>query len=117
MQVVVIENRQEERQRITGYVERLELEACQAFPSFDDAIAYLEHEPVDVVLLNADGKDLPWTERYRKIKLIDQGVKVVLMSQTQTSAVKAYELGIYDYLLKPVKRKQLERVVEKARDG
>ncbi len=113
MQVVVIEN----RQRITGYVERIELEACQAFPSPNDALAYLEHEPVDVVFLDADGKDLPWTEPYRKIKIIDQSVKVVLMSQTQTSAVKAYELGLYDYLLKPVKRKQLERVVEKARDG
>jgi YesN/AraC family two-component response regulator len=37
------------------------------------------------------------------------------MSWDEAAAVKAYEAGVWDYLMKPVKRKQLERVLKKAR--
>lgn len=85
-----------------------------AFDRFSKAQEYIERHTVDLVLLDADNEETGWAILYRKIKNINGAVKVVLMSRNEGAAVKAYEAGVWDYLLKPVKQKQLARVVNKA---
>ncbi|MDA8226760.1 MAG: hypothetical protein M0T74_03490 [Desulfitobacterium hafniense] len=68
---------------------------------------YFEQHPTDLVLLDADHDQISWTIFYRKIKSINSTSKVVLMSANDKAAVRAHEIGVWDYQLKPVKKKQI----------
>ncbi len=81
--------------------------------SFVQAENFLKQHTTDIVLLDADAEQVNWLFVYRKIRTIDKEVKVVLMSTVKDFAVSAFEAGIWDYLIKPVKLEQLKRVLRK----
>jgi len=85
-----------------------------AFEKYLLAREYFEQYNADMIILDADNDTAGWqyiTEKFRKI---NQQVKIVLISSNTDDAVKAYEYGVFDYLLKPVKKKQLERILAKS---
>jgi len=82
----------------------------------DEAVAYLEKEEVDLVLtdLKLPGED--GIAMLKKVKAFDSSIPVVLMTAygTVENAVEAMKLGAFDYLLKPVKMKEVVVTVQKA---
>ncbi|MEN6324637.1 MAG: response regulator [Syntrophomonas sp.] len=115
MEVVLIGSMREELQSIAELMKDMDaVKRVSAFDRLVKAREYCEGHQVDLVLLDADDEDPGWAISYRKIKAIDGNARVVLMSRNEAAAVKAHESGVWDYLLKPVKKKQLIRVLEKA---
>lgn len=82
----------------------------------DEAVAYLEKGEVDLVLtdLKLPGED--GIAMLKKVKVFDSSIPVVLMTAygTVENAVEAMKLGAFDYLLKPVKMKEVVVTVQKA---
>ena len=82
----------------------------------DEAVAYLEKGEVDLVLtdLKLPGED--GIAMLKKVKAFDSSIPVVLMTAygTVENAVEAMKLGAFDYLLKPVKMKEVVVTVQKA---
>lgn len=114
----MIDSNNEELGSITDLLKKMAVvKDVSAFDSFSIAQKYFERHTADLILLDADNEEIGWAIPYRKIKAINETAKVVLISRNEAAAVKAYEAGVWDYLLKPVKRKQLERILEKSRDG
>lgn len=113
MEVVLIGSIKE-LQSIIGMLEKMSIVGkVSAFDRFSKAQEYFEHYTVDLVLLDADDDETDWAIPFKKIKVINRAVKVVLLSRNEAAAVKAHEAGVLDYILKPVKKRQLERVIEK----
>lgn len=84
-----------------------------AFEYYPQARDYLTGHDVDMLLLDADDDAVGWQYLAGMFAIISKETKVVLLSCNQDDAVMAYEAGVFDYLLKPVKKKQMERVMEK----
>jgi len=84
------------------------------FKAFGSAQNYLAQYDVDMVFMDADDDATDWQYLTQKIREINSLTKIVLLSSDTDQSVRAYEAGLFDYLLKPVKKKQLERVVKKA---
>ncbi len=91
----------------------MKVENVSAFEHFPEVREYLARHNVDMVMLDADDNAVGWQCLAEKFKKINKQIKVVLLSCNKDDAVRAYEAGVFDYLLKPVKKKQLERVVAK----
>lgn len=114
MEVVLIESMEDELRTIMDLLHSMQaINKVSSFGRFAQAREYLKEHRVDLVLLDADDEETGWVIPYRKIKELNEAAKVVLMSRNKTAAVKAYEAGVLDYILKPVKERQLERVLEK----
>ena len=84
------------------------------FSAVGSAQKYLEQNLVDMVFLDIDDDYLNWTGLVGLIRLIDNATKIVLISDNAVEAVKAYDLGVFDFLLKPVTSKSMDRVILKA---
>lgn len=85
-----------------------------AFTRFEDSLQYLRSHRVDLVIMDADHDEPNWMIALRRIRAIRQKTRVVLLSHSGDSAVKAHEAGVWDYLLKPVKPQQLQRILAKS---
>lgn len=80
------------------------------------ALALLENEEFDVVLLDLNMPGMGGVEVLRQIRSADIPVEVVVLTADAgiPTAVEAIKLGAYDYLVKPVDLEQLANVINKA---
>ena len=116
LEVILIDRNEEEPEAIEKVLKDIDSEiTLLSFQRVAQVQEYLEHNAAAIFLLEADDEETGWEIPYRKIKSINEAAKVVLVSRNQAAAVKAFEAGVWDYLLKPVQKRQLERVVRKAR--
>jgi DNA-binding NtrC family response regulator len=81
-----------------------------------NALALLEKEEFDVLLLDLNMPGLAGLEVLKKLKEQDIPTEVIILTAHATvlNAVEAMKLGAYDYLMKPFKLVELAPVIEKA---
>ena len=110
---VIVEDEPLALERLTEYVRRLPgLQLAGAFDNGPEAFTFLSRERVDLVFLDVrlGGSS--------GLALLETGVvtgKVILTTAYQEYAVKAYDLDVADYLLKPYPFERLVRAVERVR--
>jgi len=80
------------------------------------ALALLEKEEFDVLLLDLNMPGLAGLEVLKKLKEQDIPTEVIILTAHATvlNAVEAMKLGAYDYLMKPFKIVELTPVIERA---
>src|SRR6185295_179148 len=73
---------------------------------------------VDLVLLDIRLPGMDGIEVLERIKALDEGVEVVLVTAVRTvrTAVAAMKLGAFDYLTKPFEEDELLSIVRRALD-
>jgi DNA-binding NtrC family response regulator len=115
LRVLIVDD---EEELVSALVERLKLRGflAQGVTDGSAALAYLEEEPCDVVLLDVKMPGLGGLEVIRRIKAKDPHLEVILL--TGHGSVKNVEdgmaLGAFDYLMKPVKIDNLVRILSAA---
>ena len=75
----------------------------------EDAVARIEHEHFDIVLLDLRMPGMDGLAVLERVRQLDEDLSVIIMTgyMTVDSAVKALKLGAEDYLLKPLDPKVL----------
>jgi len=115
LRVLIVDD---EAELMTALKERLTLRgfAAEGVTTGADALAYLEKNPCDVVLLDVKMPGLGGLEVIQRIKTRWLSLEVVLL--TGHGSVRDVEegmaLGAFDYLMKPVKIEDLIQVLEVA---
>jgi DNA-binding NtrC family response regulator len=73
-------------------------------------------EPPEVILLDLRLPDQSGLEVFRRIRSIDARIPIIFITVTRSAddAIEMMKEGAYDYLLKPLDLKRLERVVDEA---
>ena len=84
-----------------------------AFHTFPIAERHLISHEVNLMLLDGDDDTTDWRYSAEHFREINPGLRIVLLSRSADQSVRAYDAGLFDYLLKPVKKKQLQRVLSK----
>jgi len=72
--------------------------------SGEEALAFLEGNPVDVVVLDVKMPGMDGIDALREIKKLHPLVEVVMLTGHASTevAIEGMELGAFDYLMKPV---------------
>src|SRR5437867_13373076 len=80
------------------------------------ALDRLRTSPVDLVLLDIRLPEMDGIEVLERIKSVDDGVEVILVTAVKTvrTAVAAMKLGAFDYLTKPFEEDELLQLVRRA---
>jgi len=108
---IIVEDEPLALERLTGYVRRLpSLDLAGAFDNAPDAFEFLKGSSIDLVFL--DIRLGGWSG----IEMLESGAissKVILTTAHQDYAVKAYDLDVADYLLKPFTFERFARAVDR----
>jgi DNA-binding LytR/AlgR family response regulator len=117
---VVINSNKIQEQLINSYVEKTD--ALNLLGSFSDilsAFKNINESKVDVLFLDEDiarKNGFEFTEKYN----LDKSLNIILTANNSNSAIKAFEIGVVDYLLKPISysrfSKTIARVITKNKD-
>jgi len=79
-----------------------------------DTVAFLAADPpVDIIFMDVELADGECFEIFRQVSVRSQ---VIMTTAYDTYAVKAFEAGSIDYLLKPISEEALERAVGRCRE-
>lgn len=90
-----------------------EVKNVSAFESLSLVRDSLLRDDVDMLFMDADDDMTDWCYLVQKFREVNSRTKIVLLSGNADQSVRAFEAGVFDYLMKPVKKKQVERVVSK----
>jgi len=84
--------------------------------SGEEGLKVLERTPVDLALVDLRMPGMDGLEALRRIKQLDEGISVVIMTAyaTAETAVQALKEGAYDYIIKPFKVDELRHLLQKA---
>lgn len=91
--------------------------ACQASSDGRAALDLVQAGRFDAVLVSVDADGWSGLELLEHLHHLDPGLPVILLGRVWASdvAVRALQLGAYDFLLKPFSLDALERALERAR--
>ena len=90
------------------------LPALQVVKTFTDsrqAIAFIQQQPVDLILLDIQ---MPYLTGFDLVKALPRETMVIFTTARHDFAVQAYELDVLDYLVKPVSQERFEKAIQKA---
>jgi DNA-binding NtrC family response regulator len=115
LRVLIVDD---EEELVSALEERLRLRGFHArgVMTGADALAFLEREPCDVVLLDVKMPGLGGLEVIRRIKEARPHLEVVLVTGhgSSVSVEQGMEAGAFEYLMKPVKIDDLARILRSA---
>src|SRR5438309_2451127 len=85
-------------------------------PDGPQALETVRASQVDLVLLDIRLPEMDGIEVLERIKTVDDGVEVILVTAVKTvrTAVAAMKLGAFDYLTKPFEEDELLQLVRRA---
>lgn len=81
-----------------------------------DAIACVQDQPYDAILMDVRMANISGIEALRAIKELNPAIPVIIMTAYSSvdTAVEAMKLGAYDYLTKPLNFDDLRITLERA---
>lgn len=112
MKVLIVEDEVMAQQSLLRMLNRLfpEVEVVGTCRSVEDTVRFLEdpEHRVDVIFMDVELSDGVCFEIFKRT---DVKAKVVMTTAYDTYAIKAFEAGSVDYLLKPIDPDALRRAV------
>jgi len=116
VRVLIVDDEEPARAKLRRMLAALpDVEVVAEASSGDDALALIPQCGPDVVFLDVQMPEVDGFEV--AASLPDDGPSVVFVTAFDRYALKAFEAGAVDYLLKPVEPERLERAVQRLRNG
>ena len=112
LKTIVIDHSATQRKLLTNCVQQssdLDLVDEIGFEKELNDISNLKN--ADLLLMDVE---FPGLNQIDFLHLIDSGVQIILVTATASFALKAFDMGVTDYILKPVKKSRLEEAIAKA---
>ena len=114
LNVLVVDDEQESRDLLNVYLQKNKgIRSVEEADSVESALyKYFEFNPdvvfVDMVMPGRDGASL-----IELLKKRDEDCNVVIVSADKDCALSAIQNNVYDFLLKPVRQQEVEKIIEK----
>ena len=113
LQCVIIDDEPLAREILEEYLQKSGVTGAVQFSNARDALSYLQtHEP-DVVFLDIE---MPEMNGIDFLKSLAQPPVTVFTTAYRDYAFEGYELGVIDFLLKPISYPRFQHALEKIRD-
>ena len=102
LKCVIIDDEPLAREILAGYMEQLEdVELVGNFSNASDALKFLEHHPVDALFLDIE---MPEITGIDFLSSLPHPPVTVFTTAFRDYAFEGFELGVIDFLLKPISR-------------
>lgn len=109
---IIIEDEPLAIKKLTYFISKLDsIRLLDSFTSAIPAIGFLKVNPVDLIFLDIEMKDLTGIQFLESIRTES---KVIITSAYEQYAIKGFDLQVCDYLLKPISFERFVRAFDKA---
>ena len=116
MNCIVIEDNLVQEQLINSHInETSSLQLLGSFPNCASAIRTMNNFKVDILFLDIEmpGENgLEFLENYK----LDEDTQVILTTTNSKYAIRAFEAGVTDYLMKPISYQRFSKSIKKVID-
>ena len=110
----------DEEEFVETLAQRLEVREFDVTTAFNgaDALERLEHEEVDLVVLDLQMPGVDGIAVLRKIKELKPLIEVIMLTghATVETAIEGMKLGAFDFLIKPTETEELVEKINRAFD-
>jgi DNA-binding LytR/AlgR family response regulator len=114
LKCVLIDDEPLAREILAGYIARHEgMELAGSFSNALEGHEYLKHHPVDVLFLDIE---MPEISGIDFLRAIPQAPITVFTTAFRDYAFEGFELGVIDFLLKPISYNRFCKAVDKVRE-
>lgn len=111
LKCVIIDDEPLARELLSGYIEQHgALTLCGSFSNALEGKAFLEHHPVDVLLLDIEMPELSGIDFLRALP---HPPITVFTTAFRDYAFEGFELGVIDFLLKPISYDRFSKAIDK----
>lgn len=104
--VAIVEDERPAAELLAGFLEKYSGQYGEQFKTvcFADAITFLtNYQPnYDLVFMDIELPDLNGMDAAKKMRGLDKDVTLIFVTNMAQFAVKGYEVGAYDFIVKPV---------------
>ena len=108
---LIIDDELPAKELIKAYLEVLpDFEVVSLFDNAIDGFIYLQNNEVDVLFLDIQ---MPKMSGIELLKALHKKPKVILTTAFREYAVEAFELEIFDYLVKPISQERFLKAISK----
>lgn len=112
LKTVVVDDEYPALQLIKLYCKNIDtIEVVESFTKATEAFEYLQNNRVDLLLLDIQ---MPLMNGIEVLKQLAKKPICIFITANADYAVKAFELDVIDYLVKPVSFERFEKAIEKA---
>ena len=106
IRIAVIDDEQEEQERLLGYYQRLREEVHEdldihTYLSGDEFLS-VQEEPFDLICLDIDMDGLDGISTAKEIRKKDEQVIIIFVTNMAQMAIRGYEVQALDFVVKPV---------------
>ncbi|MDO5016031.1 MAG: LytTR family DNA-binding domain-containing protein [Eubacteriales bacterium] len=120
MRIAIIEDNPVHRQLIMDLVVNWQATGdpsgeVREFPSAQAFLFAAEDEPFDLLLVDIMMPDMSGMELAKKLRLANNRTLIVFLTAEASFVFEGYKVEALDYLLKPVNKKELEKVLDRAK--
>ncbi len=90
---------------------------CGLFDDADDLLAYLEVNSLDIIFLDIEMPGKSGMQLAEELSGICPEISIVFVTAYSEYAVEAFELSVFDYILKPVSAERLRKTLNRIGKG
>jgi DNA-binding LytR/AlgR family response regulator len=114
LKFVVVDDEPLALEILGGYLKRMDdVHSVSLFRHAGDALRYIENHQTDVLLLDIE---MPEMTGIQFLKALSDPPLTVFTTAYRNYAFEGYELGVIDFLLKPISFKRFEQAITKIRE-
>ncbi|MFS2190423.1 LytR/AlgR family response regulator transcription factor [Mucilaginibacter sp. Mucisp84] len=114
LKFVVVDDEPLALEILDGYLKRIDhVHSVFLFSNAADALHHLKDHHADVLLLDIE---MPEMTGIQFLKLLPEPPLTVFTTAYRNYAFEGYELGVIDFLLKPISFKRFEQAIDKIRE-
>ncbi|MBV8370561.1 MAG: response regulator transcription factor [Candidatus Eremiobacteraeota bacterium] len=118
MRVVLADDEAPARRKLARFLRESDgVELAGEARTGSEALGLIASERPDLVFLDVQMPDLDGVAVAQVLAAQERAPRVVFVTAFDRHAVRAFELGALDYLLKPFDRERFDRALERARDA
>lgn len=118
IKIAIVEDDSVYQNQLSRYIRRYEENCEEKFDIsiFDDGYKIVEKYTAsyDIILLDIQMKMMDGMETAKKIRILDENVILIFITNMAQYAIQGYEVGALDYVLKPISYFAFSQELEKA---
>lgn len=114
LKIVVVDDEPLAREVLDGYLKKMAgIQSAHLFPNAKEALLYLEKQTADLLLLDIEMPEMTGLEF---LKRLPDPPLTIFTTAYRNYAFDGYELGVIDFLLKPIAFNRFELAIARARE-